>query len=477
MREISQQAPTQRAEDFVGRMPEVGVPDGSPASPDKSTERLRLLWQERRLLAKVTAAGIVLGLLLAFLIPKHYESTVQLMPPDSTGGSAMGMMAALMGGGVGGGPGGSSGGGGRSGGSGLGAIAGDLLGLKNTGAEFVGILSSRTIEDRLIDRFDLQKVYGSKFKEDARKELSSNSDISEDHKSGIITIDVTDKNPQRAAVIAQGYVVELNRLMAEVNDSASHRERVFLEQRLQEVKVELSKASLAFSQFASKNTTIDVEEQGKAMVEAAATIQGQLIAAESDLKGLEQIYTANNPRVRSARSSIAELRAQLEKLGGGLPGQSVQNGEMYPSIRQLPVLGVTYYDLYRNVKIQEAVYEALTSESEMAKVEEARDTPSVKVLDSAVVPETKSFPPRFLVIVLCAFLAGLGATCWVLMRERWERTDPGNPGKILAREVFESVNAKMPWSTPNGSRFQAMTHQAWVRIAHRSKPENPPNGG
>jgi capsule polysaccharide export protein KpsE/RkpR len=470
MRDISQLAATQRSQDVDRLAPEeVIVLDDTVASPDKSVVRLRLLWEERRLLGKATTVGMVLGLLLAFLIPKHYQSTVQLMPPDPAGGSGLGMMAAAMmaGGGHGGGTGGSGGGGG--GGSGLGAIAGDLLGLKNTGAEFVGILGSRTVEDRLVDRFDLMKVYGSKFKEDARKELLSKTDVSEDRKSGIITIDVTDKDPRRAAAIAQAYVEELDRLSAEVSTSASHRERVFLEQRLREVKLDLSNASVAFSQFASKNTTIDVEEQGKAMVEAAASVQGQLIAMESDLKGLEQIYTANNPRVRSAKGSIAELRAQLQKLGGGEPGQPLQPGEMYPSIRQLPVLGVSYYDFYRNVKIEEAVYETLTSQYEMAKVEEVRDTPSVKVLDSAVVPETKSFPPRFLVVALCVCLAGLGAASWVLARARWQRTDPSDPGKILAREILTSVNAKMPWSTPNGSRFQAMTHDVWIRIARRSK--------
>jgi capsule polysaccharide export protein KpsE/RkpR len=479
MRDRSLLPHPQEREDMALQTPEeVLHPDDVVAPPGRSIERLRLLWDERHLLGKATAVGMVLGLVLAFLIPKHYQSTVQLMPPDAAGGSGLGMMAAAMmtGGGSGGGLGGGSGGGGGSSGSGLGAIAGDLLGLKNTGAEFVGILGSRTVEDRLIDRFDLLKVYHSKYREDARKELSSETDISEDRKSGIITIEVTDKDPQRAAAIAQAYVEELDRLSAEVSTSASHRERVFLEQRLQEVKLELSKSAVAFSQFASKNTTIDVEEQGKAMVEAAAQVQGQLIGMEADLKGLEQIYTPNNPRVRSAQGSIAELRAQLQKLGGGEPGQSLQPGEMYPSIRQLPVLGVSYYDLYRNVKIQEAVYETLTSQYEMAKVEEVRDTPSVKVLDSAVVPETKSFPPRFLVIALCMFFAGLGTVSWVLARVRWERTDATDPGKVLALEVLESVNAKMPWSTPNGSRFQAMTHKAWVRIARRSEPEDPSNG-
>jgi capsule polysaccharide export protein KpsE/RkpR len=462
MRNTSQMTPIRQAEDLArGATDEVISPDyGALESRDRSIERLRLLWDQRRFLARVMAVGIVSGAVLALLIPNHYASTVQLMPPESEG-SALGMMTAMMQGG--GTAGGKSGGGG--GGGGLGAIAGDLLGLKNMGAEYVGILKSHTIEERLVDRFGLQKVYGNKYKEDACKNLSDNSSVSEDRKSGLITIEVTDKDRQRAAAIGQGYVDELNRLMAEINNSAARRQRIFLEERLRTVKEQLDQASLAFSQFASKNTAIDIEEQGKAMVEAAASVQGQLIGMESDLKGLEQIYTPNNPRVQSTKSSIAELRSQLEKLGGGQPGKSLQNGEIYPSIRQLPVLGVTYYDLYRNVKVQEAVYETLTAQYEMEKLEEVKDTPSVKVLDSPNLPERKSFPPRTLIAVLVALFSLAGGVCWVFLDQRWQRTDPNDPGKVLALEVFQSVNAKMPWSTPNGSRLHAMTHKAWTRLA------------
>jgi uncharacterized protein involved in exopolysaccharide biosynthesis len=468
MRNTSQMTPTRQEEDVARRATdEVASPDYEALeSRDRSIERLRLLWDKRRFLAKVAGVGIVLGLLLAFLIPNHYASTVQLMPPESEG-SAMGVMTAMMAGG--GTAGGKSGGGG-----GLGAIAGDLLGLKNMGAEYVGILKSHTIEERLVDRFGLQKVYGNKYKEDACKNLSDNSSVSEDRKSGLITIEVIDKDRKRAAAIGQGYVDELNRLMAEINNSAAHRQRIFLEGRLRTVKEQLDAASLAFSQFASKNTAIDIEEQGKAMVEAAAAVQGQLIAMESDLKGLEQIYTPNNPRVQSSKSSIAELRTQLEKLGGGEPGKSLQNGEIYPSIRQLPVLGVTYYDLYRDVKIQEAVYETLTAQYEMEKLEEVKDTPSVKILDSPNLPERKSFPPRSLITILCVLFAVAGGVCWVFVDERWQRTDPNDPRKVLALEVFQSVNANMPWSTPNGSRLHAMTRKAWIRLArrrHRGGPD------
>ncbi len=244
------------------------------ASRDKALDRWRLLWEERKFLGRFASVGFALGLVIAFLIPNHYASTVQLMPPEAQG-SALGMMAAMMtGGGTSGGKSGGSGGGG--GGSGLGAIAGDLLGLKNVGAEYVGVLKSHTIQERLVDRFNLQKAYGDKYREDASKDLSDNSAISEDRKSGIITIEVTDHDRQRAKAIGEGYVDALNRLMAEISNSDAHLQRIFLEERLRDVKRQLDEASRAFSQFASKNTTrIDIEEQGKAMVEAAAAIQGQ----------------------------------------------------------------------------------------------------------------------------------------------------------------------------------------------------------
>ena len=124
---------------------------------------------------------------------------------------------------------------------------------------------------------------------------------------------MTDNNPKRAAAIAGSYVDELDTLMAELTTSSAHRERVFLEQRLAGVNQDLETAEKEFGQFASKNATLDITEQGKAMVMAAATLEGQLIAAQSELEGLKQIYTDSNVRVRSVEARISELRKQLQK--------------------------------------------------------------------------------------------------------------------------------------------------------------------
>ncbi len=442
---------------------EGGAPElGEKVSRERSVDRLRILWNQRRFLARAVLAGIVSGCLLAFVLPVEYESTAQLMPPDAQSGAGMAMMAALTA---------------RSGNN-LGAVAGDLLGVKSSGALFVGILGSRTVQDRLVERLQLKKVYGIKLEEDARKRLAKYTAVSEERKSGIITITVTDHNAKRAAAIAQAYVDELDQLVAELSTSAAHRERVFLEERLTAVKLDLDQASREFSQFASKNATIDIKEQGRAMVDAAATLQGELIAAESELKGLEQIYTSSNVRVRSVQARIDELRQQLNKLGGKGAAEtgetSVVSDSLYPSIRRLPLLGVTYADLYRRTKIQEAVYETLTQQYELAKVQEVRETPSVKVLDAAAVPERRSFPPRTLIVYVCVTLALMGAAFVVFSRARWEQTDAQDSGKILAQEVLGTVNAYMPWTTPNGSRLQAMTHRVWIRLVrHRDSAESP----
>ena len=198
----------------------------------------------------------------------------------------------------------------------MGGMASELLGLKSTTDLLVGILNSRTVEDRLIQKFDLKKVYGARRMEDARKDLAAQTEISIDRKSQIITINVTDKSPQRAAAMGQAYVEELNRTVAEVSTSSARRERIFLEGRLQAVNQDLEAAEKDFSQFASKNTAIDIKEQGKAMVDAAAILQGQYIAARSELEGLRQIYTDSNVRVRSVQARVDELQNQLMKVGG-----------------------------------------------------------------------------------------------------------------------------------------------------------------
>jgi capsule polysaccharide export protein KpsE/RkpR len=282
--------------------------------------------------------------------------------------------------------------------------------------------------------------------------------------------------------MAGEYVEELNRVVTELNTSSAHRERVFLEGRLAEVQQDLESAEKGFSEFASKNTAIDIQAQGKAMIESAATLEGQMVAAQTELEGLKQIYAGDNVRVRSLQARVDELDRQLEKLGGksdmasatdGLHAPSPNDPSMYPSIRELPLLGVSYADLYRTTKVQEATFETLTEEYELAKVQEAKETPSVKVLDAAAVPQRKSFPPRLPILLLCIFMT-LGAAMAILLgHAHWAEVDPGDPGKVLMGEVFGALHASMPWAPPNGSRVQAMMHRVWPRPCGGTAREPP----
>ena len=414
-------------------------------------ERLRLLWGRRRLFLRAAAIGLVVSTLLAFLIPKSYISITQLMPPDPQSPSGMAMMAAMA----------------AKSGAGLAGVAGDLLGLKSSGALFIGVLRSETAQDRLIQQFDLKRVYGKRLVVDARTKLDQNTSISEDRKSGIITISVTDHSPERAAALASAYVDQLNSLASELSTSSAHRERVFLEERLRVAKQDLDDASNQLAQFSSKNNTLDIQQEGKAMLDAAGLIAGEMIAAQSQLEGLRQIYTDNNSRVRSLNARVGELRRQLAKLGGTQaksadggtasaspsadPAPAQNNGFPYPTIRSLPLLGAKYGDYYRRAKIQETVYELLTGQYELAKVQEAKETPSVKVLDPARIPEKKSFPPRLVIMFLGTFLACAISVLWVLGSARWEEVDPQDPRKVLVQEVAGALKARTPWASRNGN--------------------------
>lgn len=427
------------------------------AARQRIVTRLRVFWDARKYLFAAVVLGGLFSLGVAFMIPGRYEATAQLMPPDGQSGSGMAMLSALAGHG-----------------SGLGDFAGDLLGVKNSGALFVGILESRTVQDRLIAQFDLRRLYHASKIEDARAVLAAHSRITEDRKSGIISVAVTEHDPRLAAAVAQAYVDELDLLVEQVSTSSARRERIFLEERLHDVKQDLDNAAQKFSIFASANTAIDIPAQSKALVEAAATLQGQLIAAEAELHGLEAMYTDQNVRVRSLRARVTELRAQLAKLGGESgPSPAASSGAdapLYPAMRQLPLLGVTYADLYRQTKIEETVYELLTQQYELAKVEEAKEVPSVKLLDAAVVPTKKSFPPRGLLTVAGTGFVFLGACAWILVRQVWREADPQDPGKQFVEEVAGSLRADALQLAPAAAAFfRAVSH--WKLSARTSNTE------
>ncbi|MGC2659710.1 MAG: Wzz/FepE/Etk N-terminal domain-containing protein, partial [Bryobacteraceae bacterium] len=218
-----------------------------------------LLWDYRRLLARVAAVALILSAAIAFLTPKRYESVARLMPPEQPSSGAA-MLAALAGHSLGGL-------------AGFGSLAG-MLGARTSSALFIDLLHSRTVSDHIIDRFNLQHVYKKRYRIDTVKYLGRHTTVVDDKKSGVITITFSDTDRWRAQAITQAYLDELNKMVTHANTSSARREREFIEKRLISVQAELQGAEKALGQFSSTNVTLDIKEQTHAMVDAAARLQG-----------------------------------------------------------------------------------------------------------------------------------------------------------------------------------------------------------
>jgi len=415
----------------------------SPATPepeDSKGEKLWVLWRSRRFLWGVTWKMLIASIVLAFVVPSHYKSAVRFVPGENSSTSGSNSMMGLLSKAIGG----------DNSNMGFGLDPASLLGAKTPGAFYVEVLKSRTVQDRLINRFDLRTRYSKSTYFEARKKLAKFTDIEEDKKSGVITLTVTDYEPRIAAQIANAYVDELNRLAVDLNTSSAHRERQFLEERLTTAKQDLARATGSLSQFTSKNSMVDPQNEGRAVMDAAARMQGELIASETELKGLQQIYSDDNVRVRTLKARMAELQSQLKKLIGQSNDSATQESVAgwsapYPSMHTLPGLGSRYAELYREAKIQEAVYAFVTQQFEMARIQEAKELPIVRVMDAGVASEKRSSPIRSLIVVGTVFGAFLLACFWVVGKYHWQQVPIDDPYRLLAADVageFRSVLGK-----------------------------------
>jgi capsule polysaccharide export protein KpsE/RkpR len=264
---------------------------------------------------------------------------------------------------------------------------------------------------------------------------------------------VQDTDPRRARDIARGYLDELNVLLNRTSISTAHQERVFIERRLKGVEADLEQAQIALSDYSSTHTTIDLPNQTRAMVDAAARLQAEQIAAQSEVDSLRLIYGDTNVRLRAAQARTAELEHQLVKMSGTsapLPKDGDKasdevsadgdSGELYPPLRQLPRLAVPYANLYRRVRVEETIYELLTQQYEVARIQEAKDVPVVSVIDMPGIPEKKSFPPRLLVALILTMFAVAVSAAVLLFLHRWQQVSNNDPRKILAQRIGESIS-------------------------------------
>ncbi len=395
-----------------------------------------VLWAHRGILGRTAVVALLSGIVIALLIPNQYESTARIMPPEAAGGSTA-LLAAIAG---------------RSEFGGLGGLASSLLGARSSGPLFVDLLRSATVSDDLIDRFQLQHVYHKRYRVDTAKRLARSTAVIEDKKSGVIAITVEDSDPRRARDLAQAYLNELNLLVNRTNTSSARQERMFIEHRLDGAQADLERAQQEMSEFASTHTAIDMKEQTRATVDAAAKLEGQLIFEQSELDSLRQVYGDENVRVRSAHARVGELQRQLEMISGtstplakdksGNPDSAATLDRTvadYPSLRQIPRLAVPYADIYRRVRIQETLYEMLTQQYELARIQEAKDVPVVRVIDLPGIPEKKSFPPRALFILIITTLILIGASARILILDRWNQLSVQDPRRELIGRIASDV--------------------------------------
>ena len=347
------------------------------------------VWKHRWMISGLVVVTVLIAMVMSFLMPKIYESTATLLPSlaSGEGGGGIGSLLAATGGG----------GGGGGGGMGLGLAALPLgIALPNAPATPVDIilslLKSRIMAEAVIRQLDLQAVYEAKAMEDARKTLEGSTKITLS-KEKTVKIVAEANNPQLAADIANSYVTNLDRLNRTLTVTKAGQTRVFLGRRLVETKINLVREEEALREFQVKNKTVAIEPQAQAMMHAAATTQGQIIAFEVQLEVMNTYLSQDNPEVVRMRSVLDELRKQLYVMESGKGGKGMLPGDrLHPAMITVPTLALSYARALRELKVQETLYAMLTSQYEQAKLAEARDTPTVQVLDPAIPAERKSKP-------------------------------------------------------------------------------------
>lgn len=378
------------------------------------------LWRRRKLLATLVAIGAIISMGIAFVIPPRYTSTIQLMPVSMDSLSARSSLGAIE--------------------EAQAAMArSSLMNTETPTATAIGMLKSETELDGIIRQLNLRGEYNVKTFVDARNVLLRNSTFSADKSSGIVKITVTDRDRYRSQRIGQAYIEQLNQLIGTLNSSSAHRERLFLESRLASIKADLDEKGANLSEFSSKTGTLNPQAQGQALITSTAQLQSQLILAQTELQVLKTKYTDSNPQLRQAFVREEELRRQIQSLGTGTkrdPGDERAGIGISLGMRQLPVLGVRYEDLTLQLRTEEAVYQTLTKQYEMAKVQEAKELPTVKILDSPDVPEKKSSPKRALIVILGTFISLIGAVTWLIGRDFWVDLDEAHPAKLAYATLF-----------------------------------------
>jgi uncharacterized protein involved in exopolysaccharide biosynthesis len=367
-------------------------------------ELYRALYRRRRLILGITAACAVVAAVISFLLPVFYKAESRILPPQDKGSNLAAQMMGQAGG--------------------LVALVGGAAGLKSPGELYVEMLKSRTVLDRMVDRFGLMKTYKAKYREDARNNLRGFLTVREERKSGVIILTVEDKDPGRAAEMANAFVEELKSLAGGLAISEAGQRRMFFEEQIRHTKESLARSEEEIKGFQQRTGMFQVDAQARAIIEGIANLRARIAAKEVEARVLRSFATAQNPDLQRTEEEIRALRVELEKIE---TAKSQGFDPLMPS-KRVPELGTEYLRRLRQLKYNETLYELLAKQYELAKLDEARDAVVIQVIDRAVPPERKSRPKRAVIILssaLLGLLGSAGALSVVDFRKANRETPPG----------------------------------------------------
>jgi tyrosine-protein kinase Etk/Wzc len=358
---------------------------------------LIILAERKQTILFVTAVFAVLSITISLVLPKRYTASVSLLPPQQN--SSMGAALASQLGNLGG----------------VAALAGGSLGLKNPNDQFVGMLKSRTVEDAMVQHFGLMQEYHEKYPSDARMVFEKHATVDGSGKDGLIRISIEDRDPNRAAELANGYIDQFRKLSEHLAITEASQRRLFFEQQLEQAKDNLANAEEALKQTEQKTGLIQLDSQARALIESAASLRAQIAGKEVQIQSMRTFATSENSQLVQAQQELEGLRAQLAKLGGS--ENSADTGLMMPKGR-VPEAGLEYVRKLRDVKYNETIFDILARQFEVAKLDEAKQGALVQVVDAAIPPDRRSFPKRAMIVILATavgffvgiFLALLKAT-------------------------------------------------------------------
>lgn len=385
---------------------------------------LSVLVKRKSMIIKVTVIAALLSIGYSLTLPNIYQASSTVLPPGKDSGG--GLAAALAGQ--------------------AGALAG-LAGVAGIGGPtdlYMSLLKSRSVTDAVIKRLDLIREFKSKKPDDARKKLEGKVKFQAGAKDGIITITATDKKPEMAATLVNTYVDELGKLTLRLNLSKASAERSFLEKRIEVVRQDLRAAEDALKDFSQKNKTVQVDSQAKASIEAVARLKAEMVTKEVQLSALRVSQTDESPEVKSLLTTISRLKREIGARSG-----SDGSGEGLPSVGSVPSLGVQYARLLRQVKVQEAVFEQLTKQFELAKLSEAKDSANIQVIDAAVAPDRKARPKRSMIVMLATISAFFASVMAAFLFEYLEKLPPEDRQRL--EEMKLSLRPRLPWRSRQAS--------------------------